>query len=330
MRIFISWSGSQSKRVADYLNNWLLNLPLQGIEPWVSKTGIDPGTRWEKGLSGALEGSDFGVLCLTKDNQAEAWVCFEAGALSKITDKAYVVPYLIGMKPSELEYPLKQFQAVQADKEGTWDLIKLIHKATRDQTRSEETIKGVFEKLWPDLEKVIEDARNEVKTPDSKKPELDEIQTSIEQVREVVESLSSRFSEFLRCSTPVLPVVPRPSSGISGPQGYGSPGSGYGRVPEHMRASYQQVIYGQQPLVASEPTDFSVDLAGDASVISNFVNNVGSYFKLTIHELILSKAGDSSYLSFFLDHPPADIQEVLHRLAQEAGVKILSIIRKAV
>ena len=168
MRIFISWSGPRSKKVADYLNDWLRKLPLP-IEPWVSGAAIEPGTRWTKELSEALEGTDFGILCLTPDNQDEPWICFEGGALSKAIGKAHVVPYLIGMQPSELKHPLQQFHATQANKEDTWKLIKGIHKVTRDQTRSERDIQEVFDKWWPDLEQVIIDAQNEVQLPEPKK-----------------------------------------------------------------------------------------------------------------------------------------------------------------
>ena len=194
MRIFISWSGPRSKKVADYLKDWLLNLPLP-IEPWVSGDAIEPGTRWSKELSAALEGTDFGILCLTPDNQLEPWICFEGGALSKF-GKARVVPYLLGMKPSELKHPLQQFHAVEGHCAGTWKMVHGIHKATEDQTRSEKNIRQVFDKWWPDLEKVIQDAVNEVQTPEPKEPDLREFQASLERIGAVIESLSSRFNQL--------------------------------------------------------------------------------------------------------------------------------------
>jgi hypothetical protein len=202
MRIFISWSGLRSKKVADYLYDWLRKLPLP-IEPWVSGAAIEPGTRWTKELSDALDGTDFGILCLTPENQDEPWICFEAGALSKAIEKAHVVPYLISMRPTELKHPLQQFHALQGNKEDTWRLISAIHRATGDQTRTEKDLIEVFDKWWPDLEQVIMNAQSDVHpSPEPKQPDLGQILAAIERISAVVESLSSRFTKYEQSADP--------------------------------------------------------------------------------------------------------------------------------
>jgi hypothetical protein len=108
MKVFISCSGDRIRKLAEFLAGWLRKLPLT-IEPWASEEASDPGTRWGKELVEALEGTSFGILCITNENQKEPWINCEAGALSKIIEKTYVVPYLIGITPLELEQPLKQF-----------------------------------------------------------------------------------------------------------------------------------------------------------------------------------------------------------------------------
>lgn len=65
MKIFISWSGTASRRVAECLSQWLRMLPIADLDTWVSGDDIEPGTRWHNELTEALEGTDFGILCLT-------------------------------------------------------------------------------------------------------------------------------------------------------------------------------------------------------------------------------------------------------------------------
>src|SRR3974390_697723 len=101
MRIFISWSEERSRKVAEFFFKWIKRLPLS-IDPWISKKAVEPGTRWGKELSEALEGTDFGIFFITPENQKNPWICFEAGSLSKSVDKSRVVPLLIDLKPSEL------------------------------------------------------------------------------------------------------------------------------------------------------------------------------------------------------------------------------------
>lgn len=198
MRIFISWSGPRSRKVAEYLSGWLRKLPLT-VRPWVSKEAIEPGTRWEKELSEALEGTTFGILCLTPENQLEPWICFETGALSKTVEKTHVIPYLIDMTPNDLKHPLKQFQAIDATKEGTFYLIKTIYKTSGDDARSMEDINEAFETFWPKLEDIINEAKKEsIEAPILEEAGFPKIINELGKIIAVLESLSIRMSRLER------------------------------------------------------------------------------------------------------------------------------------
>ncbi|MFI5331743.1 MAG: toll/interleukin-1 receptor domain-containing protein [Desulfobaccales bacterium] len=194
MKVFISWSGERSRKLAEYLAGWLKKLPL-AIEPWVSKDAIDPGTRWGKELAEALQGTSFGILCITSENQREPWISFEAGALSKTIEKSYVIPYIIGMAPSELEQPLKQFQAIEANEEDTWKLIETIHRASGDKTRTINDLEEAFRMWWPKLTEQIELIKSEPVAAGgvSQEPSMTDIKASLDKVSTVLESLSSRI-----------------------------------------------------------------------------------------------------------------------------------------
>ncbi|MBM4284888.1 MAG: TIR domain-containing protein [Deltaproteobacteria bacterium] len=194
MRVFISWSGERSRKVAKYFFKWIKKLPLS-IDPWISKKAIDPGTRWEKELSEALDGTNFGILCITPENQHEPWICFEAGALSKSLEKSRVVPYLIDMSPADLEQPLKQFQAIEATREDTWRLIESIYNVSKDKTRTIEDLKEAFDKWWDDLANIIDHLKMVEMKDDDKTKELtiNDIKITIDKILNITESMSSRL-----------------------------------------------------------------------------------------------------------------------------------------
>ena len=82
MKIFISWSGERSRAAASVIRKWL-PMFFHSAQTWMSEGDISPGTRWGVILGRALEGANFGILCLTKENTESKWLHFEAGALAR-------------------------------------------------------------------------------------------------------------------------------------------------------------------------------------------------------------------------------------------------------
>lgn len=136
MKIFISWSGERSKALAVALKDWI-PLILQYAQPWVSEKDISAGDRWAQAVSGELETSNFGILCITPENLSSEWILFEAGALSKSMLDAKVIPLLFGLELSDLSGPLSQFQALKIDQKGIMDVITAINAVS--ETKASET-----------------------------------------------------------------------------------------------------------------------------------------------------------------------------------------------
>lgn len=154
MKVFISWSGPVSKRLAESIRDWLPGV-LQLVTPYFTPADIEKGGRWANDIAKELSSAEIGVLCITRDNIHSDWILFEAGALSKSLDKTYVCPILFGINNADLAGPLKQFQTTEFTKADFHKLIAVINSRLGDQKLPAKTVDSVFEKWWPDLEEEI-------------------------------------------------------------------------------------------------------------------------------------------------------------------------------
>jgi hypothetical protein len=150
-RIFVSWSGERSRSAALGLKSLLLDVLGDSLDVFIS-AHMDPGVVWVQELGKELEGSDFGILCLTRDNVQSPWLLFEAGAIAKNFGAARVVPYLIDNLV--LTGPLSQFQHVGADHQGTLRLLESIN-ALRERPTPIDRLRRSFDKWWADLEQTL-------------------------------------------------------------------------------------------------------------------------------------------------------------------------------
>ncbi len=157
MKVFLSWSGDLSHKVACRLRDWLPSV-IQSLKPYVSSEDIDKGARWSTDIAKELAESSYGIICVTPHNLDAPWVHFEAGALSKSLEKANVVPFLFKVKRSEVQGPLLQFQSVIYEKPDLEKLLRGLnaHLEAEDQL-SEEQLAKAFEVWWPQLRSVLDE-----------------------------------------------------------------------------------------------------------------------------------------------------------------------------
>lgn len=151
MRVFLSWSGKRSKKVAESLREWLPRV-LQSVRPWMSSTDIAPGSNWSVALKDGLSEAKAGIVCVTRDNINNPWSVFEAGVLYHRIGENFVCPYLLDLPPAELEGPLAQLQALEANKEGTRKLIETLNNALPKSLLSNEDLKPTADVWWSSLE----------------------------------------------------------------------------------------------------------------------------------------------------------------------------------
>lgn len=151
----MSWSGERSKRIAEALRFWLPDA-LQYVDPWLSSRDISAGQRAVREITNELSETNFGIICITPENQSSTWLNFEAGSLAKQVDDGYVVPFLIDMKAKDLISPISQFQAVVGNnKDDVQKLLFDINDASGNLAISRERLERAFRRIWPEFEQEV-------------------------------------------------------------------------------------------------------------------------------------------------------------------------------
>jgi hypothetical protein len=188
MKVFISWSGDLSHKVAKALHQWL-KLVVQATDPWISSEGIDKGTIWFSEVSDQLASTSAGIVCLANDNLEAPWILFEAGALAKGLTKNRVYTLLIDVTPSDLKPPLSQFNATLLNEEDMLRLLRSINAGLGEQSLPEDVLRKAFEAHWPQLVKEIEALRKAHK-PKSKT----ETRSVEDMAREILETSRATYT----------------------------------------------------------------------------------------------------------------------------------------
>lgn len=178
MKVFISWSGKESRGLAESLRAWLPNVLLTGIQVFVSSQDIEKGQRGLSVIAASLDEIDYGLVLLTKENQHAPWINFESGALGKSVGEARVSPLLVDLTQADVTGPLQQFQMTSlSDPEDVWKLMIDMNKLL-DNSVPESAMRVLFDKAWPKLETAITHAQRgsgPVKTTRASDEILDEI-----------------------------------------------------------------------------------------------------------------------------------------------------------
>lgn len=185
MKVFISWSGNTSLKVAQSLREWLPFI-INSIEPYVSSEDIDKGARWSTDIAKELEDSTFGILCVTRDNLEAPWLSFEAGALSKTMEKSFVTPFLFDIKRSEVKGPILQFQSTIFDKDDIRKMLKTLNKACGDAGIPEARLDKSFDVWYPTLEKSLNELKSTTVNDSENKESKDSVHSS-EMLEEILE-----------------------------------------------------------------------------------------------------------------------------------------------
>ena len=164
-KIFISWSGDLSNKLAEAVRQWLPGV-LQFVKPYFTPSDIEKGARWGSDILTELDSSDVGIICLTKENLDKLWILFESGALSKNFEKSRVCTLLFNVDTTDLKGPLTIFQNTRFTKTDFKKLVKTINATGGDAKLDDAVLDEVFGMWWPILEDKVNEILNDHKTGD--------------------------------------------------------------------------------------------------------------------------------------------------------------------
>ena len=136
---------------------------------------------------------------------------FEAGALAKSIAGTFVCPYLVDPTPSKVAPgPLTLFQAKQANKEETQDIVVALNEAAPEEEQlGKDQVLRTFDRWWPDLEATLRSLPASGKAVE-KRPQsevmdelLDSNRRTARQMTEALSRLSGSVGRSDRESTPL-------------------------------------------------------------------------------------------------------------------------------
>lgn len=186
VKVFISWSGDDSKHVAEALRTWLHTVLAGAVTCFVSSQDIRRGERGMDAIATELQDQDYGIVVLTRENMQSPWVNFEAGALGKTLGVGKVAPLLLDITRADVVGPISQFQStLLTDREDFRQFIR--DMAAMSPTIPEETIDLVFNSKWPELEAVVERAAGMKNPKTTRTPE-----SMLEELLDLVRNLDRR------------------------------------------------------------------------------------------------------------------------------------------
>lgn len=200
MKVFISWSGNSSQKIAEVLTNWIPKV-LQSAKPYFSPSDIEKGTKWESEITKNLNECSIGIICVTRDNTNKPWILFEAGALSNKLEKSRVCPLLFGISNSDLTGPLATFQTTVFQKDEFKKLINSINKQLEENKVGEKVLDEVFEMFFPSLEesigKILKDSKMDQSDEKEKRSDRDLLEEILELTRrQYSRPKKSRFVDY--------------------------------------------------------------------------------------------------------------------------------------
>ncbi|HEX4965448.1 MAG TPA: hypothetical protein VF173_31850 [Thermoanaerobaculia bacterium] len=136
-------------------------------------------------LAKELESSNFGVICLTRDNLSSPWILFEAGSLAKSLEGCRVIPLLLDIEFSEISGPLAQFQAKKVDRAGLSEAVQSLNQAST-QPIPGTRLSELFDALWPKFDKQVTAIAKSAAQPGAIRPQheiLEELVASVRSLR---------------------------------------------------------------------------------------------------------------------------------------------------
>ncbi|MFT8890198.1 MAG: hypothetical protein ABF888_00010 [Acetobacter papayae] len=193
MKVFLSWSGERSKKVAQLLKDWLPRV-IQSLDPWISTQDIQKGSLWSEVIGDQLQGMTTGIICLTMENKERPWILFEAGALAKGLTTNRVCTFLIDLQPTDITAPLSQFNHTNPTmKEDVLHLLQTLNDRIKENKLRSDILENALEVHWPYFNEEFENIKKSIPSPEkmSARTEDDILREILENTRSLTHRVSA-------------------------------------------------------------------------------------------------------------------------------------------
>jgi len=190
MKIFISWSGDLSNKIAEELAGWIPCV-IQTVDVFYSPEDIEKGENWSSRLSQELATCNYGIVCLTKHNVTAPWINFEAGALAKVLDSR-LTSLMIDIQDSDVKGPLSRFQNTKLEKGEIFRLIQSINR-NNEVPLKDRVLEDSFDAFWPRLGEAISKITQDSIGKKSSKSDENPKNEAIEEILRIVRKLDGKF-----------------------------------------------------------------------------------------------------------------------------------------
>ncbi len=151
MNLIITWSKQFSHDIAKYLKkDWLPHM-FPELDVWVSSEDIQIGKAWFPELIARFNKTTYSIVCITSENVESPWVYYEVGIIAG-KEGGVTSSYLVGVSGSKVkDTPLGQYQYAEANRDGTWKLVRSINTQLGEKGAKEDVLEATFTRLWPRL-----------------------------------------------------------------------------------------------------------------------------------------------------------------------------------
>ncbi|MFC6089816.1 toll/interleukin-1 receptor domain-containing protein [Saccharothrix lopnurensis] len=274
MKVFLSWSGPETREFASFLRDWLEGV-IQAVKPWMSEKDIAKGRHSMAELRAQLTGTRLGIVVLTSANQGSRWINFEAGAISNSVGETAVVPLLLDLGKTDVVGPLSQFQAVDATARAeVHQMLKDINDA-QGEPLPERVLARAFDHGWPAFEEAVRRFREQAQVAAASvdaaavpvRDERDVLAEILETVRALdrqghaTRALLSGLAAPLSSRPAAEDAPPLPEGAFAGPVAHRQPSAYDSAAARWERTRSEPTRRGWGPIRAArpEPTDEAPD-----------------------------------------------------------------------
>ncbi len=125
MKVFVGWATEGERETASALCDWLpLVVPSVRLER--QRHPVDSSSRWQSEAIAKLESAERAVICFSPASHFSTLPAFLVGLAGALCGTRRVWLYLHDMDPAELRGPLRRFNSVRANREGTKQLVRAL------------------------------------------------------------------------------------------------------------------------------------------------------------------------------------------------------------